>query len=116
MELAISQAIDIFGERYVCRKWKDGAYDSRFNRAVFDVIIASLVMQNVSDWAVSHPKKFEQAFKDLCQSDREFLESIETTTKSKSAVRKRFGAWFNKLQMVSGISFSYPFDVDALAN
>jgi Protein of unknown function DUF262 len=41
MERAIASDIEVFGV-HACRKWKGGAFDSRFNRAVFDVQIASL--------------------------------------------------------------------------
>lgn len=91
LDRAITAAMLIFGEQNVCRKWKDGEYESRFNRAVFDIIIGSLSDDAVRTWALKNRNKFEKLFIECCRKDREFLASLETSTKNMVQVKKRFG-------------------------
>ena len=110
MEDAIAADVDIFGG-HSCRKWKGGEYDTRFNRAVFDVQIGSLSDSRVRNWinsAAVNKKKFEEAFIDLSSADPDFVTSVETTTKSLAAVRKRFTAWYKAVGDVTGIALQPP--------
>ena len=114
MENAIALDMDIFNGR-ACRKWKGGGYDSRFNRAVFDVQIASLSDPRVQQWLAStadNKRHFEGAFVELSDRDARFVDSVETTTKSLTAVKKRFEAWFAKVRQVSGVQLDPPVIAD----
>jgi len=111
MEGSIGAAIDIFGIQNVCRKWKGGQFDTRFNRAVFDIQISSLAVPAIKKWALANKATFKGAFVNLCRDDREFLASLETTTKSKEAVNKRFVTWFKKIRRVSHLDVNPPFEL-----
>ena len=108
MNDAVSAAMEIFGAQNVCRKWKDGDYESRFNRAVFDIVIGSLSESSLRIWALKNKSKFKKTFIECCRSDREFLASLETSTKNMAQVRKRFGTWYKAISKVSDISLHLP--------
>ena len=46
-------------------------------------------------------------FKNLCANDRDFLDAIETTTKSISANRKRFNSWKDVVSSLSGVDLTH---------
>lgn len=107
-DLAVTAAIDIFGHKNVCRKYKEGRYDRLFNRAVFDVIVGSLATQQVRDWALQNRYAFEQAYVTLSSDDPKFVNSVESTTKSIEATRYRFSAWYDKFAEISNIRLAVP--------
>lgn len=109
MEAGITAAMSIFEPRTVCRKWKDGDYESRFNRAVFDVVIGSLANARVRSWALSNKGEFEKLFVATCRKDREFVSALETTTKSTEAVRKRFSTWYSAINKASRVKLELPY-------
>jgi hypothetical protein len=101
MEEAILVAAKIFSHQHVFRKWDGTRFDKPLNRAVFDVVSNSLTDPNVRAAALKAKSRVLQAFKDLCSND-EFRQAIESTTKSKVAVRNRFSKWFKALGDVIG--------------
>ncbi|MEN5053834.1 DUF262 domain-containing protein [Brevundimonas naejangsanensis] len=105
---AITAAIDIFGNKHVCRKYKEGKYDRLFNRAVFDVIVGSLANEQARDWAIHNKDAFEQAYITLSSDDPKFVNSVESTTKSIESTKYRFTAWYDKFFEVSNIRLATP--------
>lgn len=101
LDESINAAAKIFGAKYVFRKWDGERFESRFNRAVFDVVAKSLSRQGVRLAAVKNRVRVVSAFKNLCGDDA-FRSAIESTTKSKSAVGIRFSKWFRVLGTVIG--------------
>jgi hypothetical protein len=99
LEEAITTATKIFGSSTVFRKWDGDRFEKPLNRAVFDVITNSLVEPRVRTLALRNKAGVIQAFKRLC-SDKAFRSAIESTTKSKVAVRTRFSKWFKELGVV----------------
>ncbi len=91
------------------RKWNSNAYEGRFNRAVFDVIsyyfsrpsIRKLITPNMY-------KSIESSYKRLCTEDLDFIRSIETTTKSKTATSARFEQMALALSTVLGHDVKSP--------
>ncbi|MCJ8191066.1 DUF262 domain-containing protein [Sphingomicrobium aestuariivivum] len=108
MNSAIQLGLDIFGDKKFCRKWLGDGYESRFNRALFDVLVGSLSVPKVAEWASEHGAEFEAAFKTLSESDSDFVRSIETTTKSSENTAKRFDAWYSKVEEISGVALRRP--------
>lgn len=41
MDEAINAGLAEFGEQSFCRKYSNGTYETRFNRAVFDVLVGA---------------------------------------------------------------------------
>ncbi|MDN7135221.1 DUF262 domain-containing protein [Pseudidiomarina terrestris] len=95
-ELAHKCVESIFeGNQY--RKWNGESYESRFNRAIFDVMVLSFSKAEVRNKAKDKEKEIEDAFKQLCVSNSEFLASIESTTKSLTSTHARISHWFRIL-------------------
>ncbi|WP_405810359.1 DUF262 domain-containing protein [Streptomyces sp. NBC_01520] len=95
-EKAIATTFEIFGENAFYRWSKDG-YEGRFNRAVFDIMTYYFSDENVAEFAISRKEAVEGAFKNLCESDTEFVESIQTTTKTPTATHRRLARWGGRL-------------------
>lgn len=107
MEDAIAAAMSIFKQN-VCRKWTILGYETRFNRAIFDVIIGSLSNIAIRAWALDNSDIFERKFKELCEGDADFVSSFETSTKNVPQVTKRFNTWYSELSALSGINLPVP--------
>ncbi len=100
-EAAHSFLKSIFGDS-LYRKWNGRAYERRFNRAIFDVFILAFVQPEIRALARDRGAEIEQAFRGLCEGNREFLNSIETTTKSSWATQTRISLWNMTLNNLLG--------------
>jgi hypothetical protein len=104
-EKAIQAASSIFSREHVFRKWDEDKndFEDSLNRAVFDVVAHSLANPKLRSGAVQKKVEVLRRFKALC-SDRKFRDAIESTTKSKQAVRNRFSKWYRALNQITGQS------------
>jgi hypothetical protein len=93
MDEVVQAAAKIFSSEHVFRKWVGGSYEGQLNRAIFDVVAKSLGNPTARAAALKQKAKVVQAFKDIC-ADKDFRSAVESTTKSKAAVRIRFSKWF----------------------
>lgn len=91
----------IFSRPFAFRKWDGERFEKRLNRAVFDVVASSFAQSNIRLAALKKKGEVLNTFKDLC-SDPEFRSAIESTTKSRVAVRTRFSKWYKVLGAVIG--------------
>jgi len=107
-EAAYATAKAIFGQN-VCRKWTPEGYEKPFNRAIYDVLMFYFAQEAVRQAAADRREDIEQAFKDLCEQNPEFLGSIERTTKSIGATSTRFSIWARELNRVLGLELASPF-------
>jgi hypothetical protein len=101
LEKAILAAIKIFSIKHAFRKWDGTAFEERLNRAVFDVVAHSLANPTLRSRAIGRKTEVVERFKSLCL-DRKFRDAIESTTKSKQAVRNRFSKWYRALSKITG--------------
>lgn len=115
MNEAISAGLEIFPDRKFCRKFVDGEYESRFNRAIFDVVVGALANVRVREWALSAPQNFRDGFEEVSSSDK-FRRAVETTTKSVGSTRTRFHLYYEKVQNLTGVNLSIPRFSNELAN
>ena len=99
--------LEIFPDRKFCRKFVDGTYEKRFNRAIFDILIYALAHPAMREWAKNNPRAFVSAFEGVSIDD-DFRRSVETTTKSILSTRTRFSLFLNALQAVSDIKLEMP--------
>jgi hypothetical protein len=106
MEEAISAAYDIFGEN-AFRKYDGRDYETRFNRAVFDILIYYFTDDDVRTTALSKKAKVTNAYEAL-SNNRAFIKSVETTTKSVDATRTRFLTWGQALGKALGVKVQLP--------
>ena len=98
-ERAITFTRTIF-DKNAYSKWIGNGFESRFNRAVFDAMCYYFANEEVRHEIVEKnlEKNVLQAFKSLCESNADFIKSIESTTKSKTAVFTRLVAWGEVLE------------------
>ncbi len=108
LEGAIDLAFKVFDGRPF-RKWDGVAYETRFNRAIFDIVPYFFCFPMIADAVSSKDyKAIESAFKDLCENDSNFVRSVETTTKSKATTALRFATWAKELRQLLKINVESP--------
>lgn len=115
MDQAIAAGMQIFPEKRFCRKFVDGEYESRFNRALFDVLVGALAHQGVRNWAIKNSAEFVTGFEEVSTKDA-FRRAVETTTKSVTSTRARFQHFYGKVTEMTGIKVNIPAIVDAIPN
>lgn len=115
MSEAIKAGLQIFPDKKFCRKFVGGQYESRFNRALFDVLVGALSNPSVREYAIKNPSEFVSAFEAVSSTD-EFRRAVETTTKSITSTRIRFARFYNKIKEVSGIEVKLPAIADEVTN
>jgi len=108
MNAGIDSGLTEFGEREFSRKYSSGAYETRFNRAVFDVLVGALSRENVRNWANTNPGTMKQLYENVCNQHPEFVKSVESTTKSTEATSTRFKIWYDAIKVASGINLPTP--------
>lgn len=106
LESAIRTAYDVFGQ-HTFRKRDDGSYETRFNKAIFDIIVYYFAVDGVRKKATTKKAKVKAAFETL-SNDAAFLRSIEQTTKSIQATSTRFCLWGQQLEKTLGMKLRLP--------
>ncbi len=105
-ENAISVTYKLFGEN-AFRKWNGTKFESRFNRAVFDIMVFYFVDKDVANLAMKKSDEIVVGFKEMCDQNREFRASLETTFKSIKSTYIRLRVWGDVLNR-NGIAVSVP--------
>lgn len=108
MNEAIQAGMDIFGDNHFCRKWAKGSYERQFNRAIFDVLVGSLINSDFRIWALNNTVAVTDAYINLCSNNNEFIRSIESTTKTNDNTRTRYTLWYETVRQISGINIDIP--------
>jgi hypothetical protein len=106
MEAAISASYEIFGDN-AFRKYDGHNYETRFNRAVFDILIYYFSDEAVRKSALAKKAKVKSAYEALSNNSA-FIKSLETTTKSVDATRTRFLTWGQTLGKALGVKVTLP--------
>jgi hypothetical protein len=106
MEAAISASYDIFGAN-AFRKYDGRNYETRFNRAVFDILTYYFADDAVRTSALAKKTKVKSAYEAL-STNSAFIKSVETTTKSVEATRTRFITWGHTLSKALGAKVTLP--------
>lgn len=108
MNEAIVLGMDIFTEKKFCRKFAEGDYENRFNRAIFDVLVGAFANREFYNFSRANKQVVKQAYEKLCTTDENFIRSIETTTKGIEQTRKRYTSWYSVVEEISGIKIKIP--------
>ncbi|MDR7154080.1 hypothetical protein J2W40_000883 [Sphingobium xenophagum] len=108
MNEAIDTGLAEFTDREFCRKYSAGSYETRFNRALFDVLVGALSRPDVRQWTAANPGKMKQLYEGVCDRHPEFVKAVETTTKSPEATRNRFTIWYEAVENITGIRMPIP--------
>lgn len=104
MNSAMEYTREMFGDAHYLRKWNGREFESRKNRAVFDIMLHYFSHPAIRDALVGKQVEVVDRFKDLCSNNEEFRSGIETTTKSVPANRIRFNVWGDAVSEVSGLN------------
>jgi len=96
----------IFGS-HAYRKWTGQQYETRFNRAVFDVMILAFSHAEARKMAVGRYEEIERAYQEVC-SESAFLTAVESTTKSMDATVTRLSIWYTKLNELINSGLGIP--------
>jgi len=109
-EDAVNIGIEIFGEKNFSRIWlgKEKKYQSRFNRAIFDVIIFYFSNATIREEAKAKKQDVVKAFQDLCQAQPRFISSVERTSKNIQETHTRFSLWGVYLSEALDLKFAVP--------
>lgn len=107
----LNEAIDatfiIFGSN-AFSKWKNKSFDSRFNRAIFDIMVYYFSIPEVRDIAITKQEEIKSEFKTLCETNIEFLNSFETSTKNVLPTNTRFNTWGTSLARICNLKIDIP--------
>ena len=107
LDYSIELVNDIFGENSF-KKYKNGTFDSRFNRAIFDIMVFYFQNEGVRNLVSQKKKEVLNGFKSLSEEDPLFVSSFETSTKNINQTSYRFKTWGNKLKEILGIDINLP--------
>lgn len=103
MEEAFKFTREAFGSQNYLRKWNGGDFESKKNRAVFDIMLHYFSHSKIRDALRNRIPDIKPSFVSLCADDK-FRNSLETTTKSMEANRTRFNAWGQEIERLSGLT------------
>ena len=95
----------VFGDRDYLRKWNGKSFESKKNRAVFDIMLHYFSRDDVRGALNGKETALKDAFQKLCENDR-FRTSLETTTKSMESNRVRFNEWGEVVERLSDIDLN----------
>lgn len=106
-EEAITATFEIFGNNAFFR-WSRNDYEGRFNRAVFDIMTYYFCNERIRTRALEVGDEVEAAFRRLCEENSNFVESIQTTTKTPLATHRRLSLWGEALKKVLDVDVPIP--------
>lgn len=104
---AIATTFEVFGENAFYR-WSNSRYEGRFNRAVFDIMAYYFSDEEIAQRAVERKSAVEATFQALCDANTQFVESIQTTTKTTTATHRRLSIWGNELSETLEMGINVP--------
>lgn len=106
-DAAIEKTFDIFGDDAFFR-WSNGRYEGRFNRAVFDIMTYYFADAEVREATSGREAAVGSAFRNLCDRNTRFVESIQTTTKTAQATHRRLSLWGRELADALDVELQIP--------
>lgn len=110
-EDAVRLAYEVFGKD-AFRKWKEDDFGTRFNRAVYDVILFHFWRPELREEIRAKAGDIKDAFIDLSRSEPSFVDALESTTKSIPATYTRLSLWSRKLDDILSSYVPQPHLVD----
>lgn len=96
---AIETTFGIFGDD-AFRRWNGTRYEGRFNRAIFDVMTYYFRRPSVSRAAETRKRAVVDAYQRLSEDDPDFVEAVQSTTKTIPATHRRLAKWGEVLSAV----------------
>lgn len=90
LNLATSRLAAVFGEKLVGRKFANNEWETRFNRALYEVEVYYFGKLPARVFDATNAERLKTAFQQFCGGTPEFLDSIETSTKNLQRYRRRY--------------------------
>lgn len=113
LDASIECTMQIFGDK-AFRRWTVDGYHNSFNRAIFDVMTFYFSDESVRAAALAKASPVKSAFERLILTDADFVDAIQTTTKSVAATRTRLFTWGKALASVLNIDLPRMRELEAL--
>lgn len=104
LNAATSSLIEFFGERRVGRKYSNGDWENRFNRALFEVQAYYFGKIPTSSLKAADKDSVVTEFEAFCGGSPEFLDSIETSTKNLQRYRRRYEMFQDFVNRAFGVT------------
>lgn len=108
LDSSINAAFELFGPDRICRKWSGVKFERALNRAIFDVQIYSLSFPEVRQACEGKGELLMERFKEECEDNINFSQSVTTTTKTAEAFRTRHRTWQAIIRDVAGVEYQMP--------
>ena len=97
----------VFGDiKFVGRKYKNGSFETRFNKALFEVEV--FYFMHLDNTILSQKEAFISAFKKLSSDDAEFMASIESSTKNMENYKVRY----NRIEQLINNTFHLELNIN----
>lgn len=106
-DAAIEATFEVFGND-AFRRWNGKRYEGRFNRAIFDVMTFYFRQPSVAEAAIGRRAEVVEAYKDLSTRDAEFVEAVQSTTKTIPATHRRLASWGKTLAAALDLELRIP--------
>lgn len=104
LNFATTALLEKFGVKRVGRKYSKGAWEVRFNRALFEVEAYYFGKVSDAELAAVEAQVVQDKFEEFCAGSAEFLDSIETSTKNLQRYRRRYELFQQFVNDVFGTS------------
>ncbi len=108
--ISVDLVNDVFGEN-AFKKYKNGKYESRYNRAVIDIMLYYFSKDLDTEMIKKKKKEIKEGFEKLCNKDTNFVSSLEVSTKSRDSISYRFGTWANFLSNILDVTLISPYSI-----
>ena len=107
LDMAIKTARIVHGVD-AFHRYNGASFENRFNRAVFDAQSLIYSIPEISDAARNHGSALRDEYVRLCREDRDFAESLQSTTKSIDATATRLSKWAESVGRICNLTFPMP--------
>lgn len=104
---AIDATYTIF-EGDAFRRYGDGRYESRFNRAIFDIMTYYFAEPELRASALQAKASVKSAYESLSNSSSNFQASVSSTTKTTTATAIRLAEWGEQLRKILSVDIAVP--------
>lgn len=104
---AVDLTFRVFEHEAAFKKFKNGKYEDRYNRAVIDIMLYYFSKAD-KEHILIKKSQIVKAFETLCSEDLQFISSLETTTKSLPSVHYRFEKWGKELSTITEEALNIP--------
>lgn len=97
----------VFGDiKFVGRKYKNGSFETRFNKALFEVEV--FYFMHLDNTILSQKEAFISAFKKLSSDDTDFMALIESSTKNMENYKVRY----NRIEQLINNTFHLELNIN----